>query len=140
MSQLYTEQAKRRAEELASPIKSSSSMAMLPAMSLTRRSVWQPVSVPLGSPGRRRHHRASFAEPAHRRNHPHRRALLEAVTADGRCCQGVSCQLNLRLSHASRNFSHLSVTLATTSLKWFWLTKTAGTDTRRPNGSPCAMA
>ena len=31
-----------------------------------------------------------------------------------------------------------SATLATTSLKWFWLTKTAGIDTRRPNGSPCA--
>jgi SAM-dependent methyltransferase len=28
--------------------------------------------------------------------------------------------------------------LATTLLKWFWLTKTVGTDTRRPNGSPCA--
>ena len=36
------------------------------------------------------------------RDHPHRRALLAAVTADGRCCQGVSCQLDLRLSHASR--------------------------------------
>ena len=36
------------------------------------------------------------------------------------------------------NFSRLSATLAMTSLKWFWLTKTAGTDTRRPNGSPCA--
>ena len=37
-----------------------------------------------------------------------------------------------------QNFSRFSATLATTSLKWFWLTKTAGTDTRRPNGSPCA--
>ena len=37
-----------------------------------------------------------------------------------------------------RNFSRLSTVLATTSLKWFWLTRTAGTDTRRPNGSPCA--
>ena len=36
--------------------------------------------------------------------------LLGAVTADGRCCQGVSCQLNLRFSHASRTsrvFGHL---------------------------------
>jgi SAM-dependent methyltransferase len=37
-----------------------------------------------------------------------------------------------------QNFSRLSATSATTSWKWFWLTKTAGTDTRRPNGSPCA--
>ena len=51
MSQLFTEQAKLRAEELGVPIKSSSFMAMLPATSLTRRSVWQPVSVPRGSLG-----------------------------------------------------------------------------------------
>ena len=38
----------------------------------------------------------------------------------------------------SPNFSHHSGALATTSLKWFWPTKTAGTDTKRPNGSPCA--
>jgi hypothetical protein len=37
-----------------------------------------------------------------------------------------------------QNFSRLSANLATTSLKWFWLTKTTGIDTRRPNGSPCA--
>jgi SAM-dependent methyltransferase len=37
-----------------------------------------------------------------------------------------------------QNFSRLSASLATTSLKWFWLTKTAGTDTRRLNGSLCA--
>jgi len=37
-----------------------------------------------------------------------------------------------------RNFSRLSAASATTSWKWFWLTKTAGTDTRRPNGSLCA--
>jgi SAM-dependent methyltransferase len=42
------------------------------------------------------------AEPAHRRDHPRRRALLAAGTADGGCCQGLSCQRNLRLSHASR--------------------------------------
>jgi hypothetical protein len=36
------------------------------------------------------------------------------------------------------SFSRLSATLATMSLKWFWLTRTAGTDTRRPNGLPCA--
>jgi SAM-dependent methyltransferase len=39
-------------------------------------------------------------QPAYRRDHPHRRALLAAVTADGRCCQGVPCRLDLRLSHA----------------------------------------
>ncbi len=32
----------------------------------------------------------------------------------------------------------LSANSATTSWKWFWQTKTAGTDTRRPSGSPCA--
>jgi SAM-dependent methyltransferase len=37
-----------------------------------------------------------------------------------------------------RNFSRLSATWATTSLRWSWQIKTAGTDTRRPNGSPCA--
>ncbi len=37
-----------------------------------------------------------------------------------------------------QNFSRLSATSATTSWKWFWQTKTAGTDTRRPSGSPCA--
>ncbi len=25
------------------------------------------------------------------------------------------------------------------SLKWFWLTRTTGTDTRQPNGSPCVV-
>ena len=29
------------------------------------------------------------------------------------------------------------VTLVTMSLKWFWLTKMVGIDTRRLNGSPC---
>jgi len=37
-----------------------------------------------------------------------------------------------------QSLSRLSATLATTSWKWFWLTKTVGTDTRRPSGSPCA--
>ncbi len=37
-----------------------------------------------------------------------------------------------------QNFSRLSATSATTSWKWFWQTKTAGTGTRRPSGSPCA--
>ena len=36
-----------------------------------------------------------------------------------------------------RSFSRLSDALATTSWKWFWLTKTVGTDMRQPNGSPC---
>jgi hypothetical protein len=51
MSQLFTEQAKLRAVELGVADQVSSSMAMLPAMSLTRRSMWQPVSVPPGSVG-----------------------------------------------------------------------------------------
>ena len=38
--------------------------------------------------GSRRHHRASGEEPPPRRDHPHRRALLAAVTADGRCAKG----------------------------------------------------
>ena len=33
---------------------------------------------------------------------PHRRTLLAAGTADSRCCQRVWCQLDLRLSRASR--------------------------------------
>jgi SAM-dependent methyltransferase len=37
-----------------------------------------------------------------------------------------------------QNFSRLSAALTTMSLKWFWPTKTVGTDTKRPNGSPCA--
>ncbi len=51
MSRLFTEQRNSVLKNLASLIKSSSSMAMLRATSLTRRSVWQPVSVPLGSLG-----------------------------------------------------------------------------------------
>ena len=41
-------------------------------------------------------------------------------------------------SSCFQDFSRLSRTLATTSLRWFWPTKTDGTGTRRPNGSPCA--
>ena len=37
-----------------------------------------------------------------------------------------------------QNFSRLLVGSATTSWKWFWRTKTAGTGTKRPSGSPCA--
>ena len=45
----------------------------------------QPVSVLLGSAGSRRHNdRAPGAKPAYRGIIPHRRALLAAVTADGR--------------------------------------------------------
>ena len=35
-----------------------------------------------------------------------------------------------------QSFLRLSAILATMSLKWFWLTKTVGIDTRRQNGSP----
>ena len=41
-------------------------------------------------------------------------------------------------SSCFQDFSRLSVTLATTSLRWSWLTRMAGTDTRRQSGSPCA--
>ena len=105
---------------------------------LRRRSVWPPVSAPRGSVGSRRHRRASGAEPAPRRDHPHRRALLAEATADGRRSQGVSCWLDFRLSSRFRNFSRRSATSAMTSWRWFWQTRTAGTDTRRPSGSRCA--
>ena len=138
MSQLFTEQAKLRAEKLVSPIKSSSSMAMLPATSLTRRPVWQPVSVPRGSLGEssapssfwRRacapEGSSSSASPtggSYRRRKMLPGGVLPAQSPTFSCFQ---------------NFSRLSATSATTSWKWFWQTKTAGTDTRRPSGSPCA--
>ncbi len=102
MSQLFTEQAKLRAEELgvADQVKFIHGDATgyvsddkVRCGSLSRRYMdwWRS----------HRHYRASGAKPPHRRDHPHRRALLAAVTADGRYCQGVSCRLDLRLSHAS---------------------------------------
>ena len=36
-----------------------------------------------------------------------------------------------------QNFSHLSATSTMTLWKWFWLTRKAGIDTRQPNGSLC---
>ena len=117
----------------------ASSMAMLPAMSLTRR---PDVAACVGATwigwGGRRHYRASGAEPAHRRESSssasptggsyRRRKMLP---------RGVLPTQSPTFS-CFQNFSRLSAALATTSLKWFWLTKTAGTDMRRPNGSPCA--
>jgi len=114
-------------------------MAMLPASSLTRKAGvaacprchvdrWGESSAP-----------SSFWRRASApRDHPHRRALLAAVTADGRCCQGGVLPAQSPTFSCFRNFSRLSATSATTSWKWFWQTKTAGTDTRRPSGSPCA--
>ena len=102
MSQLFTEQAKLR-EGSGRRSSQVHPWRCCLAMSLTRRCVWQPVSVPPGSAGKS-HGTIELlgAEPPPRRDHPHRRALLAAVAAGGRCCQGVSCRLNLRLSPASR--------------------------------------
>jgi len=51
-----------------------------------------------------------------------------------RGCLAGSISDFLLLPELLASFGHL----ATTSWKWFWQTKTAGTDTRRPSGSPCA--
>jgi len=89
MSQLFTEQAKLRAEKLgvADQVKFIHGDA---AGFVSDEKAG--VAACLGA----------SAEPTHWRDHSHRRALLAAATADGRCCQGVSCRLNLRLSPASR--------------------------------------
>ena len=103
MSQLFTEQAKLRAEELgvADQVKFIHGDAA-GYVSDEKVSVAACVGATWIAGGVAGTDRASGAEPAHRRDYPHRRAVLAAVTADGRCCQGVSCQLDLRLSHASR--------------------------------------
>ena len=97
MSQLFTEQAELRAVELgvadqvkfihgdASGYVSDEKASVAACVGAT----WIAGGVTIGTI------ELLARKPAHRRDHPHRRALLAAVTADGRCCQGVSCQLNL---------------------------------------------
>ena len=138
MSQLFTEQAKLRAEELGvadqvkfihgdaagyvSDEKASVAACVVPlgspGESSALSSFWRGACAPEGS--------SSSASPtggSYRRRKMLPKGVLPTQSPTFSCFQ---------------NFSRLSATLATTSLKWFWLTKTAGTDTRRPNGSPCA--
>ena len=111
MSQLFTDKRNSALKNSVSPIKSSSSMAMLPASSLTRRPVWQPVSVPRGSLGESSApssfwRRASAPEGSSSSANP----TCWALSADGRCSPGVlpaqsptfSCFQNF-----SRFFGHL---------------------------------
>ncbi len=138
MSPLFTAQAKRRAEELgvADPVTfihgdaagyvsdEKVDVAALSAplgsagVSPARSSCWRGASAPGGS--------SSSASPSggiYRRRKRLPRGVLPTPSPTFSCCQ---------------NFSRLLATLAMTSWKWFWPTRTAGTDTRRPNGSPCA--
>ena len=103
MSPLFTEQANLRSEELgvADQVKFIHGDAA-GFISDEKVSVAACVGAYLDRWGSRRHYSAFGAKPAPWRDHSHRRALLAAITTDGRYCQGLSCQLNFRLSHASR--------------------------------------
>ncbi len=138
MSQLFTEQAKLRAEELGVADRVELIQATLQDTSPTKRSVSQPVSVPPGSVGgspapSNSWRRASAPEGSSSSANPiggsyRRRKMLPGSVLPAQS-PNFSC---------FQNFSRLSATSATTSWKWFWQTKTAGTGTRRPSGSPCA--
>jgi len=101
MSQLFTEQARRRAEELgvAAQVKFIHGDA---AGYVSEERV--DVAVCIGATGIGRsdwHYRASTAKLAPRKCHSHRRVLLAALAAHGRCRQRMPCQFNLRISQAS---------------------------------------
>ena len=140
MSQLFTEQAKLRAEKLgvADQVKfihgdaagyvSEEKVGVAACVGATwiagrfessaLSSFWRRTSALEGS--------SSSASPtggSYRRRKMLPRGVLPAPSPTFSCFQ---------------NFSRLSAASATTSWKWFWQTKTAGTDTRRPSGSPCA--
>ena len=138
MSPLFTGQAKRRAEELgvADQVKfihgdaagyvSDEEVDVAACVGAT----WIGGESPALS--------TAGAQPARRRDHPHWRTLLAAVTADRRRLPRGVLPTQLPTFSCFQNCSRLSVASAMTSLRWFWLTRTAGIDTRRLNGSPCA--
>jgi len=99
---VFTEQAKIRAEELgvADQVKFIHGDAA-GYVSDEKASV-QPVSAPLGSPVESSALSNFWRGACAPEGSSSSATLLAAGTADGRCCQGVSCQLNLRFSHASR--------------------------------------
>ena len=102
MSQLFSEQAKRRAEELsvadrvefihgdAAGYVADEKVGVAACLGATWIGGGVVGTIELLA-----------KEPPHRRDHPHRRALLAEVTADGRRCQGLPSRLDSRLSHAS---------------------------------------
>jgi len=109
MSQLFTSRRDSALKSSAWPIKSASSMVMLPASSLTRRSMWQPVSVPRGSAGESTHNRVADAELR-----PGGIILIGEPYCGSyrrrKMSPRVSCRLDHRLSPASEliaSFGHL---------------------------------
>ena len=119
MSPLFTVQANLRAEELgvADQVKFIHGDAA-GFISDEKVSVAACVGASWIAGGSRRHYSAFGAKACSPGgDHSHRRALLAAVTADGRYCQGLSCQLNFRLSHASQTYLRLSASLVTMLLK-----------------------
>ncbi len=138
MSRLFTEQAKLRAEELgvadrvtfihgdAAGYVSDEKVSVAACLGATwiaggssaPSNFWRRALAPEGS--------SSSASPTGG-SYPRRKMLPGGVLPSQ--SPAFSC---------FQNFSRLSATSATTSWKWCWQTKTAGTDTRRPSGSPCA--
>ncbi len=138
MSQLFTEQARRRAEELGVADQVKFIHGDAAGYVWMRRSMWQPVSAPPGSAGESPA-RSSFWHGACAPE-----GSSSSVNPSGgsyrqrkRLPKGVLLTQSPNFS-CFQNFSRLSASWATMSSKWFWLTRTVGTDTRRQNGSPCA--